>query len=48
MREEKENKIKLFKKKANYASKDHGATIVEYDGIDNAKAILSKTNEEYL
>lgn len=41
-------KIKRLKNRANLASKDHGATIVVQQGVDNAKAILSKSKEEYL
>lgn len=41
-------KLLNLKKRKNFAAKDSGATILDSQGVINAKSILSKTNDEYL
>ena len=40
-------KIKLLSKRKNFASAASGATILDAQGVFNAKSILSKSNDEY-
>ena len=42
------SKLSNLKKRKNFASRDSGATILDSQGVINAKSILSKTNDEYL
>ena len=43
-----DSKLSNLKKRKNFASRDSGATILDSQGVINAKSILSKTNDEYL
>jgi hypothetical protein len=44
---DKSDKIKSLKIRKNFASAASGATILETNGVINAKSILSKSNDDY-